>query len=86
MEAKLLKISKALSDETRLKILKYLLIQEKCVCQITPHIKKAQPTISLQLRKLEDLNLIKSRKEGNRVFYSIKEKKIKEIFDLFNVN
>lgn len=80
---KLLKISKALSDETRLKIIKYILEEEKCVCEIVPHGKKAQPTVSLQLRKLEDLNLIKSRKEGKKVFYSIKENKLKEVIDLF---
>jgi len=81
---KLLKISKALSDETRLNIVKFLLTGEKCVCVITPYVKKAQPTVSLQLRKLEDLDLIQSRKQGKKVFYSIKEKKINEIFNLFN--
>ena len=81
---KLLKISKALSDETRLKIIKLLLSGEKCVCEIFPYVKRAQPTVSLQLRKLADMELIKSRKKGKQVFYSIKEKKIKEIFDLFN--
>ena len=80
---KLLKISKALSDETRLNIIKFLLKDEKCVCEIVPYVKKAQPTVSLQLKKLEDMNLIKSRKEGKKVYYSIKEKKIVDIINIF---
>ncbi len=83
MNNKLLIISKALSDETRLNIIKFLLNGEKCVCEIIPYVKKAQPTISLQLRKLEYLGLIKSRKQGKKVFYSIKEEKLKEVLNLF---
>jgi len=83
MTPKLLIISKALGDETRLNIIRFLLESEKCVCEIIPYVKKAQPTVSLQLRKLEDLGLIKSRKQGKKVFYSIKESKLKEIFKLF---
>ncbi len=83
MDNKLLIISKALSNQTRLDIIKFLLKSEKCVCEIIPHAKKAQPTVSLQLKKLEDLGLIKSRKQGKKVFYSIKEDKLKDIFKLF---
>lgn len=83
MTNKLLIICKALSDETRLNIIKFLLDDEKCVCEIIPYVKKAQPTVSLQLRKLEDLGLIQSRKQGKQVFYSIKEKKLKEVLNLF---
>lgn len=80
---KLLNISKSLSDETRLNIITFLLTGEKCVCEIIPYVKKAQPTVSLQLKKLENNGLIQSRKEGKKVFYSIKDKKIQQIFDLF---
>lgn len=80
---KILEISKALGDETRYNIIKLLLLGEKCVCEIIPYVKKAQPTVSLQLKKLEDLNLIKSRKQGKMVFYSIKENKLKNLFSLF---
>ena len=83
MNNRLLIISKALSDETRLNIIKLILNDEKCVCEIIPYVKKAQPTVSLQLKKLEDLGLIKSRKDGKKVFYSIKDQKLKELFQLF---
>ena len=83
MNNDLLKISKALCDETRLNIIEFLLNNEKCVCEIIFHVKKAQSTVSLQLKKLENLGLIQSRKEGKQVFYFIKEKKIKKLFELF---
>lgn len=83
MNTRLLEISKALGDETRFKIISFLLDKERCVCDIIPVVKKAQPTISLQLKKLEELGLIKSRKEGKQVFFSISDEKIKKIFNLF---
>jgi len=83
MEDKLLRISKALCDETRLNLIRTLLKNEKCVCELIPYVKKAQPTVSLQLRKLEDLGIIQSRKQGKKVFYSIKEDKIRDIVNLF---
>lgn len=79
----MLNIFKALSDETRLNIVKFLLKEEKCVCEIIPAVKKAQPTVSLQLKKLEDLGIVSSRKEGKKVFYSIKNKTVKEVLNLF---
>ena len=84
MQSHLLKISKALSDETRMNIVKFLLGGEKCVCEVILYVKKAQPTVSLQLKKLELMGLIKSRKNGKQVLYSIVDDKLKEIFDLFN--
>ena len=66
-----LKIFKALSDETRLKIIKFLLGGERCVCEIIPHTKRAQSTVSLQLRKLEHLGIVKSRREGKSIYYRI---------------
>ena len=80
---KLLKISKALSDPTRYKIIEILLRDETCACDLVLPIQKAQPTISLQLKKLEKLGIIESRKNGKQIIYSIKEKKIAEIFKLF---
>ncbi len=67
------KIFKALSDLTRLKIIHLLLSGEKCVCEIFPYVKRTQSTTSIQLKKLEDLGLIKSRRDGKRIFYSIKD-------------
>ena len=74
-----LKILKALSDETRLKIIELLLDREKCVCEIFPAVKRTQSTVSIQLGKLEKTGLIKSRRDGKKIFYKIKDPKVKEI-------
>jgi ArsR family transcriptional regulator len=74
------KILKALSDETRLKILEFLLNGEKCVCQIFPHVKRTQSTVSIQLGKLEEWGIVESRREGKQIFYRIKDYRICDIF------
>jgi len=77
-----LKIFKALCDETRLKIVELLLDGEKCVCKIVPHIKRSQSTVSIQLRKLENLGIVESRREGKGVYYRIKNKKVMKILKI----
>ena len=74
-----LKIFKALCDETRLKIVEYLLTGEKCVCKIVPYTKRAQSTVSIQLAKLENLGIVESRREGRSVYYKIINPKIGQI-------
>lgn len=73
-------ILKALSDETRFKIVEFLLDGEKCVCEIFPHVKRTQSTVSIQLGKLEDWGILQSRKEGQKVFYRLKDYRIYDIF------
>ena len=75
-----LKILNALSDETRFKIINFLLDGEKCVCQIFPHVKRTQSTTSIQLGKLEKWGILESRREGKRTFYGIKDHRICDIF------
>ncbi len=67
---------KALSDETRLKIIELLLGGERCVCEITPHLDRTQSTISSQLKKLERLGLLTQRQEGKRSYYRIKDLRV----------
>jgi len=62
---------KVLADETRLRILKLLEVREMCVCEITVALDLTQPTASHHLGLLENEGLIKDRKEGKWVFYSI---------------
>ncbi|MBU0460410.1 MAG: metalloregulator ArsR/SmtB family transcription factor [Nanoarchaeota archaeon] len=75
-------ILKALGDETRFKIVLFLLNGRKSVSEITKHVQKAQPTISLQLKMLELLGLIKSERQGKQVFYQISNQ---TVFDLLKV-
>ncbi len=74
-----LKIFKALCDETRLKIVEFLLDGEKCVCEIVPFAKRTQSTVSIQLAKLENLGIVKSRRVGRKVYYKLTNEKVKEI-------
>jgi len=74
-----LKIFKALCDETRLKIVEFLLDGEKCVCEIVPSTKRTQSTVSIQLKKLENLGILESRRKGKSVYYKLKNRKVKKI-------
>ena len=71
-----LRLLKALSDETRLKIVRFLLKGERCVCEIFPAVNRTQSTVSIQLGKLENWGILESRRRGKWVFYRIKEKRV----------
>ena len=60
----LLKVSKALADETRLRILNILLSREFCVCELQDILSMSQPRISRHLRILKEAELINQRKKG----------------------
>ena len=66
-----LTVFKALSDETRLRILKLLEQGELCVCDIVAALDMVQPKVSFHLAVLKDAGLIKDRKQGKWVHYSI---------------
>ena len=78
MERKLA-LLKAMADETRLKIIEYLMKGEQCACDIVPHVAKSQPNVSLHLKKLEEAGILKSGKEGTRVIFSIKDKRVAKV-------
>lgn len=64
------RLLKALANETRLKMLRLLSMREMCVCELTVALDLTQPTASHHLNILENLGLVKDRKEGKWVFYS----------------
>lgn len=65
------KVFKALADPIRLRILGLLSFREMCVCEVMVALDLTQPTASHHLRILENVGLVKDRKEGKWVFYSI---------------
>ena len=65
---------KALSDETRLRIIKLLEQGELCVCDITAALEMVQPKVSFHLSALKEAGLIKDRKSGKWIHYSLNEK------------
>lgn len=71
---------KALSVPTRIKILFALEKHELCVCDIAVILKMTQSAISHQLKTLRQADLVRSRKEGKTVFYTIADEHIHHIF------
>jgi ArsR family transcriptional regulator, arsenate/arsenite/antimonite-responsive transcriptional repressor len=67
----LLTIFKALSDETRLRILKLLEHGELCVCDIVAAFDMIQPKVSFHLSVLKQAGLLKDKKDGKWMHYSI---------------
>jgi DNA-binding transcriptional ArsR family regulator len=65
------KFFKALADKTRLRILRLLGVREMCVCEVMVALSLTQPTASHHLGILENVGLVKDRKEGKWVFYRI---------------
>lgn len=67
----LLTIFKALSDETRIRILKLLEKGELCVCDIVAALDMIQPKVSFHLGVLKEAGLIKDRKQGKWIHYTL---------------
>lgn len=78
----LAELFKVFGDSTRIKILWALVESEMCVCDIAYLLNMTQSAISHQLRVLKQAKLVKNRKEGKIVFYSLEDEHIKQIFDL----
>jgi ArsR family transcriptional regulator len=68
-----LRLLKLLSDETRLRILMILKRRELCVCQIMAVLGISQPLVSRNLALLDDAGLLKERREGKLIYYSIRD-------------
>lgn len=74
------KLFKIYSDFTRLRIIELLLDSEFCVQDIANQLDTSQSAISHQLKLLRDMHVVKTRKQGKQVFYSLQDNHIKEIF------
>ena len=74
-------VFKIFGDVTRLKILYALFDSELCVCDIANELNMTQSAISHQLRTLKTAKLVKNRKEGKIVYYSLDDEHVKHIFD-----
>ncbi len=69
----LLNTFKALSEETRLRILKLLEHGELCVCYIVAALDMVQPKVSFHLNVLKEAGFLKDRKQGRWTYYSLDE-------------
>ncbi|MEE9904579.1 ArsR/SmtB family transcription factor [Chlorobium sp.] len=72
----LAQLFKVLGDNTRIRILDALYLSELCVCDITALLGMNQSAVSHQLRVLRDARIVKSRKQGKNVLYSLDDEHI----------
>lgn len=72
---------KVLGDSTRVKIMWALDEREMCVCDLAVLLNMTKSAISHQLKSLRQANLVKFKKEGKNVFYSLSDEHVREIFE-----
>lgn len=70
---------KVFADSTRIKMLYVLMCSEMCVCDLAQSLNMTQSAISHQLRTLKQMDLVRNRREGKTVFYSLADGHIKAI-------
>ena len=75
----LAELFKVFGDSTRIRILFVLLEAEVCVCDLALTLNMTQSAISHQLRLLKQSKLVKSRREGKSIFYSLADEHVKTI-------
>ena len=73
---------KVFGDATRLKILYVLLSSEMCVYDIAAVLGMSQSAISHQLRVLKQMDLVKNRREGKTIFYSLSDDHVRTIIGM----
>ncbi|NLK87461.1 MAG: helix-turn-helix transcriptional regulator [Clostridiaceae bacterium] len=78
--AALAEVFKMLGDQTRIKIIFALSCCEMCVCDIAETIGMTQSAVSHQLRLMRNMKLVKYRKEGKSVYYSLDDDHILQLF------
>jgi ArsR family transcriptional regulator, lead/cadmium/zinc/bismuth-responsive transcriptional repressor len=70
----------ALADPNRVRLIAALLGQELCVCDLSAVLGMSQSAVSHQLRYLRSLRLVRPRKEGRVVYYSLDDDHIRDLF------
>ncbi len=73
---------KAFADTTRIKIISVLKEEELCVGAISELINVSQSAVSHQLRVLKNSKIVKPRREGKQMYYSLDDEHIKKIYDM----
>lgn len=73
---------KVLGDETRMKILCTIADNEVCVNDIAEAVDMTKSAVSHQLKLLKDDDLVKSRREGKNIFYSLDDQHVMDILDI----
>ncbi|MBV1758044.1 MAG: metalloregulator ArsR/SmtB family transcription factor [Dethiosulfatibacter sp.] len=81
MVMELSELFKVLGDGTRINILRALAINEMCVCDIAALLCMSQSAISHQLRTLKNARLVKFRRDGKNIYYSLDDEHVEHMFN-----
>lgn len=73
---------KALSDPTRVRLISALRDGERCVHELVDAVGPSQSAVSHQLRTLRDLRLVKYRKEGRHVYYTLDDEHVDQLLQM----
>ena len=82
LRAEMADFYKIMGDNTRISILHALSFSEMCVCDISLLLQMNQSTISHQLKTLRQTRLVKNRREGKVVYYSLNDEHVMKIIEL----
>jgi DNA-binding transcriptional ArsR family regulator len=80
--ARMAQVFKLLGDPSRLKIVLALRRQEMCVCDLAALSGISESAVSHQLRRLKDLDLVRSRRNGQVIYYSLDDKHVALLLDI----
>jgi ArsR family transcriptional regulator, arsenate/arsenite/antimonite-responsive transcriptional repressor len=73
------RLFRALSDETRLRILDTLRGGDRCVCDLAAVVGAQQPRLSFHLRVLREAGLVQDRREGRWIYYGLRPEALGEV-------
>ncbi len=73
---------KLLGDRTRLKIVTALAGGEMCVCDLAAYLGISESAVSHQLRRMRDMALVKNRRDGQILYYSLEDEHVVSLLDL----
>ena len=79
---KLTQFYKIIGDKTRCKILFALVNREMCVCDLANVLSMTKSSVSHQLRKMKNNGIVKFRKDGKSVYYSLDDEHVKILFEI----
>jgi ArsR family transcriptional regulator, lead/cadmium/zinc/bismuth-responsive transcriptional repressor len=80
--ARMAQVYKLLGDPSRLKIVLALRRQEMCVCDLAALGGISESAVSRQLRSLKDLDLVRSQRDGQVIYYSLDDKHVALLLDI----
>ncbi len=78
--ARLAETFRALSDPTRVRIVSLLADVELCVCDLAAALDMSQSAVSHQLRTLRDRRLVRWRREGRHIFYTLDDEHVADLY------